>query len=77
MIDNNNIGRFGLQPLVTGKADKKRREEKSGRSIFGPGRARRNVIPTPEEMQALIERALQAMGKGVYWDRGSILNIVL
>ncbi|MCI5050357.1 MAG: hypothetical protein MRY32_08540 [Rickettsiales bacterium] len=36
-----------------------------------------NYIPTPEQLSRLINRALDALANGVYWDRGSIINIVL
>ncbi|TAE81071.1 MAG: hypothetical protein EAZ74_00240 [Alphaproteobacteria bacterium] len=33
------------------------------------------VIPNPEVLSSLIERALLALREGKLWDRGSILNI--
>jgi hypothetical protein len=35
------------------------------------------VIPGTEELAHLISRALTALSRGVFWDRGSIVNIVL
>ena len=40
-------------------------------------RARENIIPTTDELAHLISRALSALSRGIYWDRGSIINIVL
>ncbi len=40
-------------------------------------RARLNTIPDSEELARRISDALTALSKGVYWDRGSIVNIVL
>ena len=43
-------------------------------------RARRaplNRIPTADELAHMINNALTALAKGIYWDRGSIINIVL
>lgn len=40
-------------------------------------RARLNIIPTPDELSRMINNALEALSKGVYWDRGSIVNILL
>ena len=45
--------------------------------LLPPPRPLRNYIPEPEAITALIERALAALAKGIYWDRGSILNLVL
>jgi len=40
-------------------------------------RARLNFIPDSDLLHAMIDRALQALGKGRYLDRGSILNLVV
>lgn len=41
-----------------------------------PPRARGfKAIPSPEALNELVKRAVSAMKSGVYWDRGSILNI--
>lgn len=45
--------------------------------LLPPPRPNRNFIPTPDAMQELIDRALAALARGMYWDRGSIVNIVL
>ena len=34
-------------------------------------------IPSDETLQDLIARALEALRAGIFWDRGSILNIVV
>ncbi len=41
-----------------------------------PARRGFNVIPAPEVLEGLIDRALEALRAGIFWDRGSILNIV-
>jgi hypothetical protein len=51
--------------------------EKELRDYAPPHRAQYNYIPTPDVLKNMIDRALEALAKGVYWDRGSILNIVL
>lgn len=33
------------------------------------------TIPNPDILQGMIGRALEALKHGVFWDRGSILNI--
>lgn len=52
-------------------------EKDEKRKHYRRGRAALNVIPNPEQLRRLVDRALEALSKGVYWDRGSILNIVL
>ena len=55
------------------KADKP--EER--RNHYRRQRAILNFIPEPEQLENLIQRALQALSRGIYWDRGSIINIIL
>jgi hypothetical protein len=42
-----------------------------------PARRGFQSIPTPEVLEKLVARALAALKKGMFWDRGSILNIVV
>lgn len=57
-----------------GKAE---RSEATDKARHYKRRAALNFIPSPHELQAMIDRALTALSRGVYWDRGSIINIVL
>ena len=45
--------------------------------LLPPPRPRRNFIPDQETMDTLVDRALLALANGIYWDRGSIINVVL
>ena len=48
------------------------------RSEFSPpSRPQANFIPSPTVLKELIDRALEALSRGIYWDRGSIINILL
>ena len=40
-------------------------------------KAQFNYIPAPDALRTLVERAVSALKDGVYWDRGSILNIIV
>lgn len=42
-----------------------------------PERAHVNFIPSAESLATLIESAVAALRKGVYWDRGTLLNLVV
>lgn len=70
-------------PLITGTgrlADARHRlgqQEKELRDYAPPHRAQFNYIPSPDVLKNMIDRALEALSKGVYWDRGSIINLVL
>ncbi|HEU5046318.1 MAG TPA: hypothetical protein VFT64_00590 [Rickettsiales bacterium] len=45
--------------------------------LLPPPRPVRNFIPAQEVIDSLVTRAIAALSKGIYWDRGSIINIVL
>lgn len=47
------------------------------RKHASPAKAHKNYIPSPDVLRSLIERALDALSHGVYWQRGSIINLVL
>lgn len=54
------------------------RDEELDLSQYAPKRrADFNYIPSPDLLRSLIERALEALSKGVFWDRGSIINLLL
>ena len=40
-----------------------------------PTRATENNIPAPETLSTLIRSAISAMRSGIFWDRGTILNL--
>lgn len=42
-----------------------------------PARAHINFIPAGESLATLIQGAVAALRKGVYWDRGTILNLLV
>lgn len=45
--------------------------------LIPPPKPPRNFIPTQEMIEVLLERALAALARGMIWDRGSIINLVL
>tara|TARA_B100001123_G_scaffold396807_1_gene479506 strand:- start:4543 stop:4776 length:234 start_codon:yes stop_codon:yes gene_type:complete len=74
------IRNFDIGATPSRPQNRTRREERVQENLddFYPNRrARENVIPTTDELAHLISRALTALSRGVYWDRGSIVNIVL
>lgn len=42
-----------------------------------PARAQVNFIPSAESLATIIDSAVAALRKGVRWDRGTILNLVV
>lgn len=42
-----------------------------------PAKASVNSIPAPESMNTMIRSAVDSLRKGVFWDRGTILNVVV
>jgi len=52
-----------------------RRQNASGEQVV-PRRADVGIIPEPESLSTMIRSAIAAVRSGVYWDRGTILNII-
>ena len=74
------IRKFDWGAVSGGTTKPKAKTESTGeqKSRFYPrARAHLNRIPSPDELSRKINEALNALSKGVYWDRGSIVNIVL
>lgn len=42
-----------------------------------PPRPHPFYIPAPQVMEQLIARALDALSRGIFWDRGSIINLLV
>jgi hypothetical protein len=40
-------------------------------------RARLNFLPDESSLLSMIDRALQALSQGRFWDRGSIVNLLV
>jgi hypothetical protein len=78
MTININPNRINVATGGAGKASDRRRQQHEGDTdVVAPARAHVNIIPEPESLSTLIRSAVAALRKGVYWDRGTILNIVV
>lgn len=72
------IGHSAPSTVPARSNTKSERSEAAEKSRYYPKRrAVLNAIPSPNELQQMITNALAALSRGVYWDRGSIINIVL
>ncbi len=72
--------RTGIPVTTTGKPVRGKQATPAGDApeALRPPRLRGfTAIPTPDVLEKLIVRAIQALSAGIYWDRGSILNIVV
>ena len=65
------------QPTITNKPKRCKASEPEKREARRSPRAIRNFIPSTEEILARIDDALIALSRGIYWDRGAIIDIVL
>ncbi len=63
-----------IRPAVNTPRSKDQASEQDSRRS---PRAALNLIPSPDMLTSLIAQARQALAKGIFWDRGSIINIVL
>jgi hypothetical protein len=46
-------------------------------SVVVPKRANENFIPSPESLRTLVTGAVEALRRGIRWDRGTILNLLV
>jgi hypothetical protein len=78
MAININPNRINIAPGTTGKASTTRRDQGENLTpIVTPKRAAENFIPSPEALRTLVTGAVEALRRGIRWDRGTILNVVV
>ena len=78
MAININPNRINIQSGGTGKSSTGRRESAfNDERIIVPAKADVNNIPAPESLQTMIRSAVDSIRRGVFWDRGTILNLVV
>lgn len=81
-----NNTRIGSNPFLraadslskTGRIERAAIVEESERPIVRRGpRALLNYLPNDSELVRMIDNALTALSKGIRWDRGAILNLLV
>lgn len=79
MVIHINPNRVNTSSGRAGKAGERRAALPDGQdgAYTVPSRAHVNHIPAPESLRTLISGAVAALRKGVYWDRGTILNLLV
>jgi len=77
MIININPNRINT-PSGSKIAERKRQQADTGDNAYAvPARAHVNYIPAAESLRTLISGAVEALRRGVFWDRGTILNLLV
>jgi len=71
------LGTLRPRPATRKQGEKPAPRQYERHELNPPPRPSRYFIPTQESIEALIERALVALTRGIYWDRGSIINVVI
>lgn len=61
--------RVGVKIDLPDAEERKRLEPPRGRGFA--------TIPNPDVLEKLIMQAVSALRRGIFWDRGSIINIVV
>lgn len=77
MAININPNRINVPSGSAGKGATSRRQPGDEAEFIIPKRAHVNIIPSPESLDTLIRSAVVALRKGVFWDRGTMLNLVV
>ena len=72
---------FEINPNTLGPANTESNPRRAAGTVRDvhtpPARAHVNFIPSPDSLATLINSALAALRKGVFWDRGTILNLLV
>lgn len=69
---------IGVVPSRTGLPTRKKQQQGEDiREFYSPPKPAEYVEPDEAFIEERLARALAAMKKGVFWDRGSIVNIVI
>lgn len=71
------IGGLGSRNISRKSGEKPTARNWERHELLPPPKPPRNFIPSQEAIDALLERALAAFRRGMIWDRGSIINLVL
>ncbi len=61
--------RVGQKPVAAPTEDRKKHQPPKHRGFTS--------IPAPDVLEKMIERALAALQRGIFWDRGSIINLMV
>jgi len=78
MAININPNRIGTSSGGVGKSSiGKRQTSERDAPVVVPKRAQLNNVPAQESLLTLIRSAVSALRQGTYWDRGTILNILV
>lgn len=81
-----NDSRIGSNPFLraadslnkTGRIERTAIVEESEKPVIRRGpRALLNYLPSDSELGRMIDNALTALSKGLRWDRGAILNLLV
>jgi len=73
-----NPSRINISSGGAGKAGDRKRQQTGSESVYtAPTRSDLNYIPAAESLMTMISSAVEALRRGVYWDRGTILNLVI
>ena len=61
----------------TGGTPRRRPQGAAQGEVIVPKRADVTYIPGPESLQTLISSAVESLRRGMAWDRGTILNLLV
>ncbi len=77
MVIHIHPSRIHLTPGGTHKAAERRAQQQDhpDHAHTAPRRVDENFVPAPESLATLIQSAVAALRRGVYWDRGTIVNL--
>lgn len=79
MAININPNRINVSTGSAGPGARRQQQDSGAEesTYKAPARSDINHIPAPESLRTLVSSAVASLRKGVYWDRGTILNLLV
>jgi hypothetical protein len=79
MVININPNRINVPSGGAGRAaDRGRQQPQQQDDLYTtPKRSDVNYIPAPDSLSTLISSAISALRRGIFWDRGTIINLLV
>lgn len=77
MTININHNRINIQSGNSGFSARRRDSSSGNERPVIPAKADINNIPAPETLQTMIRSAVESLRSGIFWERGTILNLLV
>ena len=78
MVIHINPNRINTSSASGKSVTRRSSQDSSGDNVIAiPSRSELNHIPSPESLSTMIRSGIAALKRGIAWDRGTILNLLV